>query len=87
MQKPFWSALLSGSRAYLDPDGRVILRLASDFMLAQLKRENADAVIREALSAELGKSLRESEVVLEVKPQESSRPDETIFDEIEKYSN
>ncbi len=86
-QKPFWSALLSGSRAYTDPDGRVILRLASDFMLAQLKRENADAVIREALSAELGRSLRESEVVLEVKPQESDRPDETIFDEIEQLNS
>ena len=86
-QKPFWAALLSGSRAYTDPDGRVILRLASDFMLAQLKRENADAVIREALSAELGRGLRESEVVLEVKPQESDRPDEAIFDEIEKYNN
>ncbi len=86
-QKPFWAALLSGSRAYTDPDGRVILRLASDFMLAQLKRENADAVIREALSAEFGRGLRESEVVLEVKPQESDRPDEAIFDEIEKYSN
>jgi len=86
-QKPFWSALLSGSRAYTDPDGRVILRLASDFMLAQLKRENADTVIREALSAELGRGLRESEVVLEVKPQESSRPDEAIFDEIEQLNS
>ena len=85
-QKPFFAALLVGSRAYIDPDGRVLLRLGNPFALAQIQRESADGVIREALSAELGRQLRESELIFEVKPAQSEGPDDSIFDEIDQLN-
>ena len=85
-QKPFFAALLVGSRAYIDPQDRVLLRLGNPFALAQIQREGADGVIREALSAELGRPLRESDLIIEVKQVQSDGPDDSIFDEIDQLN-
>ena len=85
-QKPFFAALLVGSRAYIDPQDRVLLRLGNPFALAQIQREGADGVIREALAAELGRPLRESDLIIEVKPVQSDGPDDSIFDEIDQLN-
>ena len=85
-QKPFFAALLVGSRAYIDPQDRVLLRLGNPFALAQIQREGADGVIREALAAELGRPLRESDLIIEVKQVQSDGPDDSIFDEIDQLN-
>ena len=85
-QKPFFAALLVGSRAYIDPQDRVLLRLGNPFALTQIQREGADGVIREALAAELGRPLRESDLIIEVKQVQSDGPDDSIFDEIDQLN-
>lgn len=85
-QKPFFAALLVGSRAYIDPQDRVLLRLGNPFALTQIQREGADGAIREALAAELGRPLRESDLIIEVKPVQSDGPDDSIFDEIDQLN-
>lgn len=85
-QKPFFAALLVGSRAYIDPQDRVLLRLGNPFALAQIQREGADGAIREALAAELGRPLRESDLIIEVKQVQSDGPDDSIFDEIDQLN-
>ncbi len=64
--KPQISAFLQGSRAYTDADGKVILRLASDFAVEMLDRFSEKDTVREALSTGLGRRLGEAEVVYEV---------------------
>ena len=59
---------------------------SNPFALAQIQREGADGVIREALAAELGRPLRESDLIIEVKQVQSDGPDDSIFDEIDQLN-
>lgn len=83
------AALLTGSKAYIDPDGRVLLRFENQFSIFMIERENAKDILRTALSAELGRELRESDVVYEVTADKTRNgsENETIFDEIEKFND
>lgn len=79
------AALLSGSRAYVSADdGRVIIRFENEFAMSMIERGPGKETIRMAVSSELGRELREGDMVCEVVPKNRMpREDESIFDELE----
>ena len=82
------AALLNGSRAYLDPDGKVIIRFENSFAIFMIERDKSKDIIRSTLISELGRDLRESDIIFEEQPKEKpAADDETIFDELEKNNN
>ncbi len=81
------AALLTGSKAYIDPDGRVLLRFENQFSIFMIEREKAKDLIRAALSAEIGRELKDSDIIYEVvSPGNPADGSETIFDEIDNMN-
>ena len=81
-QSPPTAGWLAQTRAYTEGD-KIIIRLPNEFFKIQLSNENAKGILFSAICAELGKNIRECDVVFEVKETKDSSPDETIFDEID----
>jgi len=86
--KPSIAALLNSSRAYTDPDGKILIRFNNAFAVQTLEFSGGKELIRTSLSAELNKPLTEHDVIYETITQKGSNaPDETIFDEIDEINN
>ena len=82
-QSPPIAGWLAQTRAYTEGGDKIIIRLPNEFYKLQLSGDNAKRVLFSAIGAELGKNVRECDVVFEVKVAQESGPDETIFDEID----
>lgn len=82
-QSPPIAGWLAQTRAYTEDGDKIIIRLPNEFYKLQLSGDNAKRVLFSAIGAELGKNVRECDVVFEVKVAQESGPDETIFDEID----
>ena len=87
-EKPNISALLNSSRAYTDPDGKILIRFNNVFAVQTLEFNGGKELIRASLSAELNKPITERDIIYETVAQKGSNaPDETIFDEIDEINN
>ncbi len=81
------AALLAGSRAYVDPEGKILLRFENQFSLFMIEREGAKDLIRAALSAEIGRQIREADLIYEVVSSGGRGEDGgEIFDDIEEIN-
>lgn len=82
-QSPPTAGWLAQTRAYTEGADKIIVRLPNEFFKIQLSNDNAKRIMFSAIGAELGRNIRECDVVFEVKAVQQSGPDETIFDEID----
>ena len=72
---PMAASFLVSAKAYTAEDGRVIIKLESDFIRTMVSREGAPEALRAALSVCLGRKLEVSDILYEVdetKPAEES---------------
>lgn len=87
-EKPPIAAFLSTSRAYRDPEDKILVRFTNPLALSMLETNGGIGLIRSSLSAELGRNFTERDVIFETVPPKSEHaPDETIFDEIDEINN
>ena len=78
---PMAASFLVSAKAYTAEDGRVIIKLESDFIRTMVSREGAPEALRAALSVCLGRKLEVSDILYEVdetKPAEESLLDLVI---------
>ena len=72
---PMAASFLVSAKAYTTEDGRVVIKLESDFIRTMVSREGAPEALRAALSVCLGRKLDVSDILYEVdetKPAEGS---------------
>lgn len=72
---PMAASFLVSAKAYTTEDGRVVIKLESDFIRTMVSREGAPEALRAALSVCLGRKLEVSDILYEVdeaKPAEES---------------
>ena len=72
---PMAASFLVSAKAYTAEDGRVVIKLESDFIRTMVSREGAPEALRAALSVCLGRKLEVSDILYEVdetKPAEES---------------
>ncbi|MBE6595630.1 MAG: DNA polymerase III subunit gamma/tau [Ruminococcaceae bacterium] len=72
-----YASFLEGARAFLDGEGRVILRLANGFAEMMLDRD----MVRRALSSELKREVGDRDLIIEIAAAEADKND-TILDDI-----
>ena len=60
------ASFLVSAKAYTTEDGRVVVKLESDFVRSMVSREGAPEALRAALSVCLGRKLGESDILYEV---------------------
>jgi DNA polymerase-3 subunit gamma/tau len=81
------AAMLNGSKAYTDPEGRVLLRIRSNLFVSIIERDHDKDIIRAALSAELGRELKDNDIIIEDTSQDIAiNAEDAIFDEIEQIN-
>ncbi len=62
---PMAASFLMSAKAYTTEDGRVVVKLASDFAIGMVSREGAPEALRAALSVLLGRRVEGNEILFE----------------------
>ena len=72
------ASFLVSAKAYTTEDGRVVVKLESDFIRTMVSREGAPEALRAALSVCLGRKLGETDILYEV--EEGKKSDGSLID-------
>ena len=74
------ASFLVSAKAYTTEDGRVVIKLESDFIRSMVSREGAPEALRAALSVCLGRKLDTADILYEV--EDAVKTEGSLIDEI-----
>ena len=72
------ASFLVSAKAYTAEDGRVVIKLESDFIRTMISREGAPEALRAALSVCLGRKLDEGDILYEV--EDTAKGESSLID-------